>query len=130
MLEAEREQARKALERDEELYKRLSLSTVALDESKVNFIQADGRVKAIKADLTMAKYNYEKSRLHAPISGRIIDRNAEAGQSIRAELQPPVLLRIADTTGFIVEPIRPSSSQARWLHQHVHSRNHRCTGCG
>ena len=54
-------------------------------------------------DTTQIKYDYEKSRLIAPFAGRIIERLVEPGQTIRSEMQAPVLFRLADTTGFVVE---------------------------
>jgi RND family efflux transporter MFP subunit len=103
LLQAEKEFTSKELERNKELYDRLSLSTVDLDKSKLDLVRAESKLAAMRAELAVARYQEEKSRLYAPISGKVTERNVEPGQTVRTDLQPPVLLRIADTTGFIVE---------------------------
>ena len=103
LLEAERLAMEKELKRNKELYQRMVLSTVSLDGSELNFIRSDSLWQAKKADYELARYNYQKSRLIAPFAGKIIDRAVHPGQTVRAEMQPPVLFRLADVTSFIVE---------------------------
>ncbi len=103
LLEAERVSMEKELKRNKELYERMVLSTVSLDGSELNFIRSDSLWKAKKAEYELVKYNYQKSRLVAPFAGKIINRAVEPGQTISAEMQPPVLFRLADVTSFIVE---------------------------
>ena len=108
LLKAERLAMEKELKRNKELYERMVLSTVSLDGSELNFIRADSLWNAKQAELKLVKYDYEKSRLHAPFAGKIINRAVEPGQTIRTEMQVPVLFRLADTTGFIVEAEVPA----------------------
>jgi len=103
LLKAERQSMEKELMRNKELYERMVLSTVSLENSELDFIRADSQWKAKNAEYELDKYSFEKSRLLAPFAGIIIERNVEAGQTIRTEMQPPVLLRLADTSSFIVE---------------------------
>ena len=103
LLEAERLSIEKELMRNKELFERMVLSTVSLENSEVDFIRADSLWKAKKAEYELDKYNYQKSRLVAPFSGIVIGRMAEPGQTIRADMQPPVLFRLADESSFIVE---------------------------
>jgi RND family efflux transporter MFP subunit len=100
LLKAERLAMVKEHKRNKELFERMVLSTVSLDGSELNLIRADSLWQAKKAEYELAQYNFEKSRLLAPFTGRIIDRTVESGQSIRADMQPPVLFRLADTTSF------------------------------
>ncbi len=69
----------------------------------VDFIRADSMWQAKKAEYELVKYNYQKSRLVAPFSGIVIGRMAEPGQTIRVDMQPPILFRLADESSFIVE---------------------------
>ncbi|MCK5360438.1 MAG: efflux RND transporter periplasmic adaptor subunit [Gammaproteobacteria bacterium] len=103
LLKAERLAMEKELNRNKELYERMVLSTVSLDGSELNFIRADSLWNAKQAELKLVKYAYEKSHLRAPFTGKIIARAVEPGQTIRTEMQAPVLLRLANTAGFIVE---------------------------
>ena len=103
LLEAERLSVEKELMRNKELFERMVLSTVSLENSEVDFIRADSLWQAKKAEYELDKYNYQKSRLAAPFAGKVIERTAEPGQTIRADMQPPVLFRLADESSFIVE---------------------------
>jgi RND family efflux transporter MFP subunit len=103
LLKAERLAMKKELNRNKELYERMVLSTVSLDGSELNYIRADSLWRAKQAELKLVTYDYEKSRLRAPFTGKIIARAVEPGQTIRTEMQVPVLLRLAETAGFIVE---------------------------
>ncbi len=103
LLKAERHAMVKEHKRNKELFARMVLSTVSLDGSELNFIRADSLWQAKKAEYELVKYDYEKSRLVAPFTGMIIERSAEPGQTIRVDMQPPVLFKLADVTSFIIE---------------------------
>ncbi len=102
-LTAERDEIRKALDRDLELYDRMVLSTVDLDRRKLQFVQADSRLNAELSQLALAKYHYTGSKLHAPFNGRVISSNAYPGMSVHVELKPPVLFQFANTEQYSVE---------------------------
>ena len=102
-LAAERDEMRKALDRDLELYDRMVLSTVDLDRRKLEFVQADSRYQAEQAQLALAKYHYAGSKLHAPFNGMVISNNAYPGMAVHVELKPPVLFLYANTEQFSVE---------------------------
>lgn len=103
LLKAEYVLMEKEHNRNKELFERMVLSTVSLDESELKLIRVDSLLQAKKAEYTRVKYDFEKSRLLAPFAGRIIERFVEPGQTIRSEMQAPVLFSLADTTGFIIE---------------------------
>jgi len=103
LLEAERLSIEKELIRNKELFDRMVLPTVSLENSELDFIRADSSWQAKKAEYELVKYNYQKSRLIAPFAGEVIGRAAEPGQTIRADMKPPVLFRLADVSSFIVE---------------------------
>jgi len=103
LLKAEYGSMEKEHGRNKELFDRMVLSTVSLDGSELKLIRAESLLLAKKAEYARVRYDYEKSRLLAPFAGRIVERIVEPGQTIRSEMQAPVLFRLADTTGFIVE---------------------------
>lgn len=103
LLKAEHGAVAKELARDRELYERMVLSTVSLDGTQLKMVRTDSLLQAKQAEQKLAKYELEKSRLEAPFAGKIIERLVEPGQSIRADMQSPVLFRLADTSSFIVE---------------------------
>lgn len=103
LLDAERVSIEKELVRNKELFDRMVLSMVSLENSELAFTRADSLWQAKKAEYELDKYYLQKSRLLAPYSGTIIERAAEPGQTIRTDMQPPVLFRLADVSSFIVE---------------------------
>ncbi len=103
LLKAERDEAEKEHQRNNELFERLVLSVVSLDNSKLKLTRADSLWEAKKAEFEQVKYEFEKSRLRAPFPGVIIERFVEPGQTIRTLMQAPVLFRLAETSSFIIE---------------------------
>jgi HlyD family secretion protein len=80
---------------------RLKESSARVDETKVKqaFIQvAEAQVKRARAELELAQVQYNRSVIRAPVSGLIILKNVEAGQTVAASLQSPPLVTIADLT--------------------------------
>jgi len=102
LLKAELGLMEKEHQRNKELFERMVLSTVSLDESELKLIRAESLLQAKQAEFARVKYDLEKSRLVAPFAGRIIERRVEPGQTIRSEMQAPVLFSLADTSGYIV----------------------------
>ncbi|MEJ2175572.1 MAG: efflux RND transporter periplasmic adaptor subunit [bacterium] len=67
-------------------------------QSKVNEAQIDAALAAVKqreALLNQAQVDLEKTIIRAPVDGTVILRNVDAGQTVAASLQAPVLFTIA-----------------------------------
>ena len=56
---------------------------------------AEATVRQRLAALDRARFDFERTAVRAPISGVIIERNIEVGQTVVASLQSPVLFTIA-----------------------------------
>jgi HlyD family secretion protein len=57
---------------------------------------ASAQVKVAEADLASNHTQIEKASIRSPISGIVLDRNVDPGQTVAASLQSPVLFTIAD----------------------------------
>ncbi|HJW81690.1 MAG TPA: efflux RND transporter periplasmic adaptor subunit [Acidiferrobacterales bacterium] len=110
--EAEAQLARRKSERDEaardakqaqELYDRTVLSTVELENVKMKLARADAGYKEASAALDRARYRLRVSALRAPFDAVVLSRQAEPGQSVAAELKPPVLLVIAAAGEYLAQ---------------------------
>lgn len=99
-LQAERDEVRKALDRNLELYDRMVLPTVELDHSKLEYTRADSEVLSAQARVALAEYHFNGSKLKAPFDGRVIRSSAYPGMAVRVDLKPPVLFVYADTTRY------------------------------
>jgi HlyD family secretion protein len=91
----ERDEAARDAKQAQELYDRTVLSTVELENAKNKLTRAEAGMKGAVAALERARYQQRVSTLRAPFDAMILSRHAEPGQSIAAELKPPVLFVIA-----------------------------------
>lgn len=91
----ERDEAARDARQAQELYDRTVLSTVELENAKNRLTRAEAGVKEAGAALERARYRQRVSTLRAPFDAVILSRHAEPGQSIAAELKPPVLFVVA-----------------------------------
>lgn len=89
-LEAKREK-----ERAEELYNRTVLSDHDLQIAKNNEVHAHAQHEDAKVQHERAKYNYKYSRIVAPFNALILERHAQSGQVVSADMQAPILLVVA-----------------------------------
>ena len=94
-LEAVLAEARRELERAEELYDRTVLSEHELQLKKNDFIAARADYEAARAELTAARLAREYSNLRAPFALRVLAREVEIGQTVVADLRPTPVLRVA-----------------------------------
>jgi HlyD family secretion protein len=85
---------------------RFKETSARVDETKVKeaFIQvAEAQVKRARAELELAQIELNRSIIRAPVSGIVILKNVEAGQTVAASLQSPPLVTIADLTEMKVD---------------------------
>ncbi len=91
-LTAEQADAKKDLDRVQELYNRTVVATAELDQAKLRMVRADSQLAQAQANLKLQQKNLEDSLLRAPFDGVVIARDAEPGMSVAATLQPQTLL--------------------------------------
>lgn len=101
--EAEVANARAALElaeieakRAEQLSQSQLIPAADADRARAEFNQAKAVVKIREASLNKAKVDLERTTIYAPISGIVISRNVEPGQTVAASFNTPTLFVIAN----------------------------------
>ncbi len=98
LMQANRDLARlsllavRGLASDEDLEK---IQTVQVQASAALAI-ASAQVKVAEADLASNQTQIEKASIRAPITGIVLDRAVDTGQTVAASLQSPVLFTLAD----------------------------------
>ena len=85
-------EAKKELERAEELFERTVLSDHDLSVAKITFAKAEASLKKIERMKIEAQYNFDHSQLLAPFSGRIKSVIAFPGMLVINQLKPTVLV--------------------------------------
>lgn len=84
------------------LYKQGWVAKAALDTAEANWKAAQAQVASASAKINQSRASLSSNRVDlsrtnivAPISGIVVDREIEPGQTVAASLQAPVLFRIA-----------------------------------
>lgn len=93
-LQAEEAEAKRNLEREQELYTRTVTAATQLDAAKLAFAQAKAAAQAGQARLELARRQLAEAELRAPFPALVVDRPAEPGMVV-AECQPTVLVTVA-----------------------------------
>ena len=86
------EEAERAWERDNELYAEGSLSQVELDLSNIARLKAGAAYQRSRAEHAAANSRLKRSRIHAPVSGVVLEVNTHPGDRINLEADPGPLL--------------------------------------
>lgn len=94
-LTQEQADARRELDRAEELYARTVSSTTEFDAAKLRHARASALLAAAEARVEKARRQLDESEPRAPFAALVVDRAAEPGMAVSAQCQPPVLLTLA-----------------------------------
>jgi HlyD family secretion protein len=84
-----------ALAQMEAAQAQLSASEAQLDSAKAKLEAARAQIKQSEAELELAQVNLDHTKITAPVTGIVISRNVDVGQTVAASLQAPTLFTIA-----------------------------------
>ena len=107
-LDAEAEEAKRDLDRVQELYERTIVSTTDLDQAKLRRIKSLSMLAEARARLRQDQKALEETSLRAPFDAVVILRQAEPGLSVASGLQPQMLLTLARSGEMIARMHLPS----------------------
>ena len=93
---AEYEEARREVDRMQELYDRTMLSDHDLQIAKNNLIKAKALKAQAAANHKQARHDLKYSTVRAPFDAVVLERRAQPGQVISSRLQPEPLFVIAE----------------------------------
>lgn len=98
LVEAERtlDRTRTLAERGIAAQEALDIAQSAHDRAVATLASAQAQVQVAEADLAMQEIDLAKAEIRAPISGVVLDRSVDPGQTVAASLQTPVLFRLAE----------------------------------
>jgi len=113
--EANLANARRELERQARLVERGSVSESDLDLAETTYLLAEADLEIARsqlltaeatvlqreASLEAARIDLERTEIHSPIDGVVIERAVDVGQTVAAGLQTPLLFNIARDLGEI-----------------------------
>ncbi len=78
------------------LYKDNLIAKAVLEESEIELASADANVLSAQADFNKAKQNFGYASITSPVSGTVISKEVEQGQTVAASLSTPTLFKIAE----------------------------------
>ena len=82
--------------RIEKLYKDKLIAKASLEEAEIEMATADANVLTAQADYNKAEQNYGYAQIMSPVSGTVISKEIEQGQTVAASLQTPTLFTVAE----------------------------------
>ena len=94
-LDAESAEAKRDLDRVQELYERTVVSTTDLDQAKLRLVKTQSVLSEARARLRLHQKALDDASLRAPFDAVVVLRQAERGLSVAAGLQPQMLLTLA-----------------------------------
>lgn len=94
-LDAEAAEAKRELDRQQELYNRTVISTSELDLAKLRHERATAQTVEARAHLAQERKRLTDTTVRAPFDAVVVARLAEPGQAVAAGLQPQPLVVVA-----------------------------------
>jgi len=94
--QADLEQIQADYERNKVLYDKGLIDKSTLDQQTASFKSAETAVESAKGEVSRAKINLDLATIRAPISGVIVSRNVDVGQTVAASFTTPTLFTIAN----------------------------------
>lgn len=98
-----RDEAKRELERSEELFDRTVISTHELELAKIAFTKSDSGYKAALSELELAKIAMELSEIKAPFDSVVLQSMVRPGQALVNKLQARTLFVIAEVDSMLVK---------------------------
>lgn len=96
-------EAKRNMDRSKILYEQNFIAKNDLDVAETNFKAAQAQVKAVKAQidqgkgaLKQAEVNLRYTSITSPVSGIVVSKNVDVGQTVAASFQTPTLFNIAE----------------------------------
>jgi len=90
------DQAEAELKRNEPLFKKGFISDQEFTNLKTNFETQQAALQSADASVKKARINLQYATITSPITGTVIERNIEAGQTVASSFSAPTLFVIAE----------------------------------
>lgn len=96
LAEAKEQKAKLNYERVKKLYQDKLTSSASLEDAEVLYKEAAANALSAKADYNIAKKNFEYATITSPVSGTVIIKEIEEGQTVAASFSTPTLFEVAE----------------------------------
>jgi HlyD family secretion protein len=89
-------QSKLEFDRNKKLFDEMVISQADYDLATTNYQVAESALKSSKAQLNQTKINIRYATIRAPVSGTVISRSVDVGQTVIASFNSPTLFTIAN----------------------------------
>lgn len=96
LAQAKESKAKLNFERINKLYKDKLTAKASLEDAEIAYKEASANVLNAKANYNIAKKNYEYATIKSPVSGTVISKEIEQGQTVAASFSTPTLFQVAE----------------------------------
>jgi HlyD family secretion protein len=93
---AQLQESQRNFDRTKELLAKQMVSQVDMDAATTDLQSAQASLRQVQASLDQAEVNLKYATIKTPISGVVISRNVDVGQTVSANLSAPTLFQIAN----------------------------------
>lgn len=96
LAQAKERKAKLNYDRIKKLYQDKLTSSASLEDAEIEYKEASANVLSAKADYNIAKKNFEYATITSPVSGTVISKEIEQGQTVAASFETPTLFEVAE----------------------------------
>ena len=96
LAQAKESKAKLNFERISKLYKDKLTAKASLEDAEIAYKEASASTLNAKANYNIAKKNFEYATITSPVSGTVISKEIEQGQTVAASFSTPTLFQVAE----------------------------------
>ena len=96
LAQAKESKAKLNYERIKKLYSDKLTSKASLEDAEIEYKEASANVLNAKANYNISKKNFEYATITSPVSGTVISKEIEQGQTVAASFSTPTLFEVAE----------------------------------
>lgn len=96
LAKAKESKAKLNYERIKKLYQDKLTSSASLEDAEIEYKESSANVLSAKADYNISKKNFEYATISSPVSGTVITKEIEQGQTVAASFSTPTLFEVAE----------------------------------
>ena len=83
-------------QRYKDLYEQKLIAKAEMEDAEISLATAEANLKSAQAGYNKAKQNMDYARIESPVSGTVLSKEVEQGQTVAASFSTPTLFQIAE----------------------------------
>ena len=107
-------EARREFERAEDMYDRTLISEHDLELARIALARTEADAAHAEAALRIAEIERERSVVRAPFAGVVIERSAEIGEVVNAQVENVPLVELGDTSRLVARALLAPEALPDW----------------